>query len=104
METKQLDEQTSRYLAAQQWPGNVRELENTCRWLTVMSPGKTIHMEDLPVELKQANRISTESDNWEASLRRWADQRFAQGEADLLTDAVPRFKTTPNFYIYFILN
>ena len=92
METKQLDEETSRYLANQQWPGNVRELENMCRWLTVMSPGQTIHMDDLPPELKQAAKTSSENDNWEANLRCWADQRFAQGEEALLDDAVPRFE------------
>ena len=93
METKQLDEQTARYLAAQEWPGNVRELENSCRWLTVMSPGQTIHMEDLPAELKASNRSESENDNWEAGLRRWADQQLAQGETGLLTDnAVLRFE------------
>jgi two-component system, NtrC family, nitrogen regulation response regulator GlnG len=92
MEPKQLDDETARYLAIQEWPGNVRELENICRWLTVMSPGQTIHMDDLPAELKAASRAQSEDDNWEASLRRWADLRFAQGEEALLTDAVPRFE------------
>jgi two-component system nitrogen regulation response regulator GlnG len=93
METKQLDEETARYLSGQEWPGNVRELENSCRWLTVMSPGQTIHMEDLPAELKAAKSTQTTDDDWEAGLRRWADQRFAQGEQSLLTDdAVLRFE------------
>jgi two-component system nitrogen regulation response regulator GlnG len=93
METKQLDEETAHYLAAQEWPGNVRELENTCRWLTVMSPGQTIHMEDLPAELKASSGAKSEDDNWEAGLRRWADLRFTQGETALLTDdAVLRFE------------
>jgi len=92
MESKQLDEETARYLAQQKWPGNVRELENISRWLTVMSPGQTIHMDDLPAELKKPSRTQSTDDNWEASLRRWADLRFAQGEEALLTDAVPRFE------------
>ncbi len=92
MESKQLDEETARYLAQQEWPGNVRELENICRWLTVMSPGQTIHMDDLPAELKKSSGTQPADDNWEASLRRWADLRFAQGEEALLTDAVPRFE------------
>jgi two-component system nitrogen regulation response regulator GlnG len=92
VEPKQLDEKTAQYLSQQEWPGNVRELENICRWLTVMSPGQTIHMDDLPAELKQASKTSNENDNWEASLRRWADQHFSQGEEALLTDAVPRFE------------
>ncbi len=92
MEPKQLDAETAHYLTQQAWPGNVRELENICRWLTVMSPGQIIHMEDLPSELKQAAKTSNENDNWEASLWRWADTRFSQGEASLLDDAVPRFE------------
>lgn len=92
METKQLDAETSAYLSKQEWPGNVRELENICRWLTVMSPGQTIHMDDLPAELKQAAQSSVENDNWEGSLRRWADSRLGQGEASLLDEAIPRFE------------
>lgn len=93
MESKQLDAETSDYLAQQEWPGNVRELENICRWLTVMSPGQTIHMDDLPAELKQTSQTSDENDNWETSLRRWADARLGQGETALLEDAVPRFES-----------
>jgi two-component system nitrogen regulation response regulator GlnG len=40
------------HLQSLDWPGNVRQLENTCRWLTVMAPGRDIHMADLPPELK----------------------------------------------------
>ena len=38
-------------LQAFDWPGNVRQLENTCRWLTVMAPGREIHLQDLPPEI-----------------------------------------------------
>jgi DNA-binding NtrC family response regulator len=54
VEPKWLDKATERYLAGLDWPGNVRQLENTCRWLTVMSPGQEIHLEDLPPELNAA--------------------------------------------------
>jgi two-component system nitrogen regulation response regulator GlnG len=92
MESKQLDDETAAYLSQQEWPGNVRELENTCRWLTVMSPGQIIHMEDLPSELKQARKRSSDNDDWEAGLRRWADTHIGLGEEALLEDAVPRFE------------
>ena len=39
------------HLQGLDWPGNVRQLENTCRWLTVMAPGRDIHLADLPPEL-----------------------------------------------------
>ncbi len=92
MDTKQLDAETSKYLARQEWPGNVRQLENMCRWLTVMSPSQVIHMDDLPPELKQTAGSLHADDDWEASLRRWADMHFAGGEETLLSDAVPRFE------------
>jgi two-component system nitrogen regulation response regulator GlnG len=92
VDVKQLDEETSRYLSHLDWPGNVRQLENTCRWLTVMSPGQTIHMDDLPAELQEPGKQGAQDDNWEASLRRWADLRFAGGEQTLLDDAMPRFE------------
>lgn len=35
------------------WPGNVRELQNAVQFAIVRSHGKTIHPEDLPMELKR---------------------------------------------------
>jgi two-component system nitrogen regulation response regulator GlnG len=35
------------------FPGNVRQLENFCHWLTVMAPGQTVNVSDLPPEIKQ---------------------------------------------------
>ncbi len=34
-------------------PGNVRQLENLCNWITVMAPGQTVEVKDLPLELTQ---------------------------------------------------
>ena len=34
------------------FPGNVRQLENFCHWLTVMAPGNTINVNDLPDEIR----------------------------------------------------
>ncbi|MDH5326721.1 MAG: nitrogen regulation protein NR(I) [Gammaproteobacteria bacterium] len=93
MEPKRLDSETEAYLSRLDWPGNVRQLENTCRWLTVMSPSQIIKMEDLAPELKE----TTPSDNagyndWEPALKRWADQKLAHGETTLLREALPRFE------------
>ena len=59
VETKQLEADVVNYLSALEWSGNVRQLENLCRWLTVMASGKTIHLEDLPNELKETLPIFT---------------------------------------------
>ncbi len=92
VDTKQLDPEVERYLSQLEWPGNVRQLENTCRWLTVMSPGQVVHMDELPPELQQEDAQSHASGGWEESLRHWADLRLSSGESDLLADAVPRFE------------
>jgi two-component system nitrogen regulation response regulator GlnG len=51
-QTKRLRPDAVAHLQAFDWPGNVRQLENICRWLTVMAPGRDIHLADLPPELK----------------------------------------------------
>ncbi len=92
VDPKQLDSDVERYLSQLEWPGNVRQLENTCRWLTVMSPGQVVHMDELPPELQQESARSPTGGSWEEGLRQWADLRLASGENDLLADAVPRFE------------
>ena len=91
---KSLKPEVVRYLEALDWPGNVRQLENTCRWLTVMASGNEIHLEDLPLELRGAGGEDGDIvDDWEASLRRWAERRLGHGEGALLDHAMPRFET-----------
>ena len=92
VEPKTLAPETGQYLCRLEWHGNVRQLENTCRWLTVMSPGQVIHVDDLPPELKQEQLSSEAPSEWEAALRKWADSRLLQGGQGLLQDAVPRFE------------
>jgi len=92
MEVKQLDRETETYLSQLDWPGNVRQLENTCRWLTVMSPGKIVHMDDLAPELVEENKKVSGDNDWETALKRWANHQLSRGEKTILNDAVPRFE------------
>ena len=92
VEPKRVDKETEGYLAGLDWPGNVRQLENTCRWLTVMSPGQEIHMEDLPPELKAAGSSTSDNDDWLTPLRHWAERHLALGDSAILDDAVPAFE------------
>ena len=92
MEPKRLDAETEKYLATLDWPGNVRQLENASRWLTVMSPGQIIHMDDLSPELRESTSEASTNNDWEVALKRWADQKLSQGETTLLDDALPRFE------------
>ncbi|MES2884612.1 MAG: nitrogen regulation protein NR(I) [Pseudomonadota bacterium] len=102
-------------LSAYHWPGNVRQLENTCRWLTVMAPGREIHLQDLPPEIlgatgrlpppapaelalplrlpeATASASAMESADWLAALRIWGRERLASGQDGLLDEAAPAFE------------
>ena len=59
-------------LAGYAWPGNVRQLENTCRWLTVMAPGREIHLQDLPPEILAALSPAAERSELAAAPQRQA--------------------------------
>jgi len=89
---KVLDADTAKFLTHYPWPGNVRQLENTCRWLTVMSPGQTIHLEDLPPELRNDSGNRQSGDDWESALRQWANAQLQLGANDILGSAVPSFE------------
>jgi len=93
VEPKTLASETEAYMCNLTWPGNVRQLENTCRWLTVMATGREVLIDDLPPELveQSVERVGT-GDNWEQSLRNWADQQLSLGQKDLLDIAVPAFE------------
>lgn len=105
-------------LSGYHWPGNVRQLENTCRWLTVMAPGRDIHLQDLPPEILTAVSAvapvrKTEplecveiaqavpspamfsagmQGSWLDALREWGRQQLAAGRDGLLDEAAPAFE------------
>jgi len=54
VEAKRLSDQAMQFLSALDLPGNVRQLENLCNWITVMAPGQTVEIKDLPAELIQS--------------------------------------------------
>ncbi|MGH8441771.1 MAG: sigma 54-interacting transcriptional regulator, partial [Nevskiaceae bacterium] len=111
------------HLKSLDWPGNVRQMENTCRWLTVMAPGRDIHLADLPPELKQTTAIPAptvipaeagipssgpaatpetldarfrghDKQEWHTLLRQWAELKLRAGQNDLLGEALPEFERT----------
>ncbi len=51
VEPKRLSDQALRFLSTLDLRGNVRQLENLCNWITVMAPGQTVEVKDLPAEL-----------------------------------------------------
>jgi len=53
VEAKRMSESTMQFLSGLDLPGNVRQLENLCNWITVMAPGQTVEVKDLPLDLTQ---------------------------------------------------
>ena len=94
VETKHLTDEAEKYLVGLDWPGNVRQLQNTCRWLTVMAPGQSVRIEDLPPELKQPQPGDDRKMDWIANLRSSVDQQLSQGEADIYKDLNDSFERT----------
>ncbi len=92
-ETKRLSEPALNYLAAQDWPGNVRQLENVCHWLTVMAPGQTVDVGDLPPELRAAAAAGAESD-WTAVLLRHVEKALMRGESHIMDELARDFEKT----------
>ena len=91
-EKKYLSEEVENYFKTLSWPGNVRQLENTCRWLTVMSPSKEVKLEDLPDELKIEN--AEEENNWKIVLQSWSENYLENGNKNLLEEVGPEFERT----------
>jgi two-component system nitrogen regulation response regulator GlnG len=55
VEAKRMSDAALQFLCSLELPGNVRQLENLCNWITVMAPGQTVEIKDLPIELTQEN-------------------------------------------------
>jgi two-component system nitrogen regulation response regulator GlnG len=51
VEAKRMSDGAMQFLSSLDLPGNVRQLENLCNWITVMAPGQTVEIKDLPPEL-----------------------------------------------------
>ncbi len=99
VEAKQLLPETEALLCELPWRGNVRQLENTCRWLTVMAPGREVQPGDLPAGLlrEQAPEQGVKTDScagasWQDSLAVWAEKALNEGAVPLLKVAQPEFE------------
>ena len=51
VEVKRMSEGAMQFISTLELPGNVRQLENLCNWITVMAPGQTVDVQDLPQDL-----------------------------------------------------
>jgi two-component system nitrogen regulation response regulator GlnG len=55
VEAKRMSDAAQQFLSSLDLPGNVRQLENLCNWITVMAPGQTVEVKDMPLELTQGH-------------------------------------------------
>lgn len=92
-EPKRLTEAAQKYLQGLEFPGNVRQLENLCHWLTVMAPGQSVDVSDLPVELRDQPRRVTSTD-WVTTLAQEADQLLASDPGQVADRLTRQFEAT----------
>jgi len=99
---KRLSEAAVHALAQFDYPGNVRQLENFCHWLTVMAPGQTVEVGDLPPEVRVAKigatRIGSGHDlggvnhTWQELLALDANVRLSRSEPEVWTALTRQFE------------
>lgn len=99
---KRLSEQAISAFSQFDFPGNVRQLENFCHWLTVMAPGQTVGLADLPPEIRAADlsspsRSVTESSpasnqTWQQLLALDANIRLSRSEPDVWETLTHQFE------------
>ena len=84
-ELKHLTEESMLAMVDYHWPGNVRQLENSCRWITVMAPGSSVDVSDLPKEIfaPQPEGVAT---SWEVGLAKVVKQQLNLGKDNILDD------------------
>ncbi|MDM3871454.1 nitrogen regulation protein NR(I) [Porticoccus sp. W117] len=96
VETKVLLPDSEQFLQQHPWPGNVRQLENCCRWLTVMAPGREIHLQDLPAELLQQENTNSSATHttgdWQGALQNWFQQQLHRGKTNVLSTTQPEIE------------
>lgn len=92
-EIKRLTDDAMRQLTSFDFPGNVRQLENLCHWISVMAPGQSVGMGDLPPELKGETPVP-EGGDWTALLASEADRRLRMGERGFIDALTRQFERT----------
>jgi two-component system nitrogen regulation response regulator GlnG len=90
VEAKRLSDEALAHLARLEFPGNVRQLENLCRWLTVMAPGQSVGVADLPAEFR--GEAPGAPADWTAALEQEVERRLGRGETGILAELARQFE------------
>jgi len=89
-ECKELRPETISFLQGLEWSGNVRQLENICRWITVMAPGREVHLEDLPPELyDQPVKAKSASGSWSQLLIAEMEKQHSDSGEGIAKNIIP---------------
>lgn len=101
---KRISDAAMQVLAQFDFPGNVRQLENFCHWLTVMAPGQTVGVADLPPEVRAATlpasapsvAVSGEAQqqSWQQLLAIDATQRLSRSDPEVWAVLTQQFERT----------
>ena len=93
-ELRVLSNETIDALNRYEWPGNVRQLENTCYWLTLMSPTQNVQPSDLPNEILEidANLSANSDSSWEDGFVSWVKGLVDSQETDVLDFVNPKIE------------
>jgi len=86
-EPKVMTPEFEHYASTLTWPGNVRQLQNIAHWLTVMSGGSELEIEDMPAQVRDEPQL--EEVDWQSGLKQWANRQLNDGQTDLLGIAQP---------------
>ena len=96
-EPKRLTDAALKYLQGLDFPGNVRQLENLCHWLTVMAPGQSVDIADLPAELRDGADGAARREapaEWSAALATEADRLLAAAPGQVHDQLIRQFEAT----------
>jgi two-component system, NtrC family, nitrogen regulation response regulator GlnG len=91
VEAKRLTDDAVKFLSALDFPGNVRQLENIAHWLTVMAPGQSVDINDLPPEVRETKAAIGEG-NWRELLDREVGYQLALGKHGILDELICDFE------------
>jgi two-component system nitrogen regulation response regulator GlnG len=95
-EPKRLTDTALKYLQGLEFPGNVRQLENLCHWLTVMAPGQSVDIADLPSELREGTDSARRDlpADWNSALAVEADRLLAATPGAVFDTLTREFEST----------
>ena len=81
------------YLQTKSWEGNVRQLENLCHWVTIMAPGVSVDISDLPKDFKhEMDKPIDPEEGWHQLLGREVDQLLHTGNTGLYEGLTQTFE------------